>query len=75
MKWVVATIGSAIVTFGALIAVLLLPILVAPGLFENPAGVIAGWVIAVPLALIAGFLSFRATLRQYAKPTDVSKGS
>lgn len=66
MKWIVATVGAVIVTIGALLALLLAPALVVPALYQTAIGLVALYVVAFPLAITAGMLSFRATLRQYA---------
>jgi hypothetical protein len=67
MKWVVAVVGGVLITVGAFLAIMLIPVVVYPALHNSTAGLVAMYVIGVSLALLAGILSFRATLRQYSK--------
>jgi hypothetical protein len=64
-KWIVATIGSLLVMILALFAVLLLPVVVYPEIYRSMIGVVAMYIIAIVLALLAAVLSFRGTLRHY----------
>jgi hypothetical protein len=70
MKWVVASIGSLIVFIGAFLAIMLLPVAVIPAVYESIVGMVAMYVVGIPLAFTAGVFSFRATLRQYARKGD-----
>jgi hypothetical protein len=65
MKWVTATIGAIVVTGGAFLAVLLLPAAAFPAIYTSMVGVLVMYVLAFALAISAGVMSFRATLRQY----------
>jgi hypothetical protein len=67
MKWVVATVGGLLVTVGAFLAIMLIPSVAYPALYKSMPALVALYVVGVPLAIAAGVLSFRATLRQYAK--------
>jgi hypothetical protein len=65
MKWVVATIGAIIVMGGAFLAVLLLPVAVYPAIYTSTIGLLVMYLLGLTLAICAGVMSFRATLRQY----------
>jgi hypothetical protein len=67
MKYVTAIIGAILVFFGATIGMLFLPSLLIPKLFQTVPGLIAAYCVAIPLALVAAYFSFRATLKVYAK--------
>jgi len=54
---------------------LMVPIVVYPKLYESKPGLIFTWGIATPLGLLAGAMSFRATLRQYPNPTALPQES
>jgi hypothetical protein len=70
MKWVIASVGAAIVTLGAFLAIMLLPVAVYPAIYQSFYGLVAMYVVGIPLAITAGALSFRGTLRQYAKKKE-----
>jgi hypothetical protein len=67
MKWVVASVGGLLITGGAFLAIMLIPAVAFPAVYESMVGLVAMYAIGVPLALLAGVSSFRATLRQYTK--------
>lgn len=67
MRWVVAAMGALIVTIGAFLAIMLIPVVAFPAVYHSTAGLVIMYAVGVPLAIIAGVFSFRATLRQYAK--------
>jgi hypothetical protein len=67
MKWIVATIGALIVTLGAFLAVMMIPVVLFPAVYKSAAGLVAMYCVGIPLAIVAGAASFRATLKQYAK--------
>lgn len=67
MKWITATIGAALVFVGATLALLLVPALVYPRLYESIPGLVAAYFVALPLGGLAAFHSFRATLAAHAK--------
>jgi hypothetical protein len=66
--YVVAACGAILVFGGALLAVMLLPLTVYPAIYKTIFGLIAMYVIGVPVALLASAISFRATLRAYSRP-------
>jgi membrane protein implicated in regulation of membrane protease activity len=65
MKWIVASLGALLVTGGAFIAIMIIPALILPVIYTSPMGLVAMYVVGFALAISAGVLSFRATLRQY----------
>ncbi len=69
-KYVVATIGAVFVFLGTLAAILFLPTLFIPRLYENMAYVIGLYVIGSILGLLAAISSFWATLRVYSRPKE-----
>src|SRR5262245_54357477 len=66
MRYAVATVGALIVIAGAFGAIMLVPAVLFPVIYESIPGLVAMYVIGTPLALLAGVSSFRATLRHYA---------
>jgi hypothetical protein len=66
MRWIVASIGAIIVTGGAFIAVMLIPTVLFPAIYSSAIGLVFMYIVGLALAISAGVLSFRATLRQYA---------
>jgi hypothetical protein len=70
MKYVTASIGAIFIFFGASIGMLFFPSLMIPKLFETKPGIILAYCVAIPLALIAAYISFRATLKVYAKKKE-----
>jgi hypothetical protein len=67
LKYVTATIGALLVVFGAFLALMLIPVLLLPSLAESKAALIALYAVSIPLAIAAGVVSFRSTLKVYAK--------
>jgi len=65
MKWVVASLGALLVTGGAFLAIMLLPALLFPVIYSSAIGLVLMYILGFALAISAGALSFRATLRQY----------
>jgi hypothetical protein len=64
-KWITAVVGSLIVMAGALLAIVLVPAAFYPELYTSAIGLAALYVAGTLIAIVAGVLSFRATLRQY----------
>jgi len=67
MKWIVATVGAILVTLGAFLGIVLLPVALFPAIYKSMAGVLTMYIVGFTLAIAAGVSSFRATLHQYAK--------
>jgi len=70
VKWIIATVGALIVTVGAFIGLMLLPVVIYPAIYESVPGLITMYVVCIPLAIAAGVVSFRGTLRQYRIDRD-----
>lgn len=68
MRYVVATIGALFVFCGGVLAIMALPLVLFPVIYEHAAGVIVMYAVGIPLAAFGAVLSFRATLRVYQKP-------
>lgn len=64
-KWITAVVGSLIVMAGAFLGIMLVPVAIYPELYASMIGVVAMYVVGILVAIGAGVLSFRATLRQY----------
>jgi hypothetical protein len=73
MKYVTATLGSLFVAFGALVAILAVPVVVYPAIYHTITGLAIMYAVAIPLALLAGYLSFRATLKVYSTEQPASQ--
>jgi hypothetical protein len=70
LKYVVATVGALLVSFAVFVLPMIVAVFVHPDIFKTPSGLIAMYVIVVPIALVAGASSFRSTLRAYRKKSD-----
>jgi preprotein translocase subunit SecY len=64
--YIVAALGALFVLGGAFLAIMLIPTVLFPAIYESIAGVVLMYVVGVPLAILAAALSFRATLRAYS---------
>jgi hypothetical protein len=67
MRYVVAIVGGFLITLGAFVGIMMLVVVVYPSVFTTIAGLVAMYIIVVPLAILAGVSSFRATLRYYRR--------
>jgi len=67
VKYVVAALGALLVFLGASLVLLLIPVVIAPQIYQRPMGVIILYIVAIPLAIFAAIQSFRATLRIYRR--------
>jgi hypothetical protein len=67
LKYIVATVGALLVTFGAFVAIMLAPTVLFPTVYESKAGLVVLYMIGIVLALSAGVGSFRSTLRVYSR--------
>jgi hypothetical protein len=73
VKYIVAAVGSFIVFVGTFLAVLMGPIVISTNLYKSMAFIYSLYAVGVPLAILTAVLSFRSTLKYYAKQADESR--
>jgi hypothetical protein len=67
MKYVFATICAILIFVGALAGILFFSFKIYPAIYDSTAGLVSMYVLGVPLAILAAYSSFRATVRTYSK--------
>jgi hypothetical protein len=67
MRYIVASVGGLLVTGGAFAGIMMLAVALHSDVFETSPGLVAMYIIATPIAILAGVSSFRATVRHYGK--------
>lgn len=65
MKWFTAIVGGFLLFFGATALLLIVATLLVPQLFTGPPGIASAFVVAITLGGLAGYHSFRASLKSY----------
>jgi hypothetical protein len=67
MRYVVASVGGLLIMAGAFAGIMMLVVSLYPDVFKTISGLVTMYIIVIPIAILAGLSSFRATLRHYGK--------
>jgi hypothetical protein len=73
MRYIVAGLGGLLVMIGAFVGIMMLTTVIFPEIFEEASGLILMYILVIPVAILAGVSSFRATLRHYTQKDGMTR--